>query len=376
MLNKLKKIGMVLFSLLVTFYIISSFITPFTPNDRTSLTSYLSFAGTIADEYLFENLPNDAVRHYYVSGGGSNNFSGLKATSPVKTIQNAIDKASSSSYTKQHAVIHLLPEFSAANTLYKFGNYVGGDTIATASVTSGYERLLNATIYIYRSNIHFVAEGPLGSVVIKPDVPAEAGVVSIKAGMSNISFHGIVFDMTTAANEAIQSRASTYNLHIKNCRFILGVDVVDLDGGLALDCIIENCEFYGLSSSADGSYISIAPVRGRIVNNLIIHSSVTSSTSAMIEFAVTGNTGYCLVENNKIHGGDASGGVNQCEHGIELIGTGGHEDHVLIVGNYVAATKDTLIVAGGDDDVLIANFTNAGATGASNVALDLTHIKY
>lgn len=333
------------------------------PGAHESLLGTMLAGGLDSKTYLFPFWDQKNVEHFWVSGEGNDQNHGQSPTAPLLKIQRAIDLAS----TLKTTIVHLIGSFSAAGTKRDHDD----DAIHSASVTTGNQRLINTECYIYKSDIHFIGEGPLGYTVIKPGAALTAGIFAIKTGLARISFQNIVLDMTTAANEAIYAVGTVDDLHIIGNRFIVGLDVIDLDQGLCKDAIIAGNEFFGLSA-ANGDYISIAPIRGKIVGNYIYHNSANASTGYMIGLANTASSGFCVIEDNILHGGDITAGTNIMALGIAVVGA--NSKYNVIRNNSIFGATD-YISDGGTDCTLIGNNTEAGGTDATNIATDLTHIK-
>ena len=254
--------------------------------------------GDVFDGWNF--MPSTWKEEFWVSPGGSNSNHGQDKEHPLLTMQKAIDLASTTKFTR----IHLVPYLSSANTIADFDD----DAVAAASVTTGNERLINAWVYIYKSNIQFVGHGIFGNTIIKPAAAASAGIFAIKTAMAGISFKNIDFDATTAAAGHIVTAGTVDTMMIENCRFNLGTVQLDLDAGLATDVYIKNCTLINMDT--DG--IAIAGVRGGIYNTMIgidtylaaggkITSGITlTNTAGSIGFTINGVV---------IHGGD-DGGTN------------------------------------------------------------------
>ena len=345
-----------------------------------SLISEFNMSGPTAHKYRLGNLlasigsppgipnssyfPDTWVEHLYVSPGGDNGNSGLTPGLPVHTIQEAIDKAS----TTKHTVIHLLPSFKAtatgalvADTIADFDD----DAVAAATVTTGDQRLINAWVYIYKSNIHIVGEGIVGSVNIKPAAAASAGIFAIKTGMKNISFHNLFFDATTAAAGIITTGATGVitNLHIKNCRFYLGTIQVDLDTGLVTNVVIENCEFIDMGGGAGTYGLTIAPVYGGIYNcifKITKRAGAGGKTAALINVANTSGVKGFEIVGNILCGGDDGGSHDVAAIGIYIVGT--NVINCIIEDNRIFACDDPIDNNGGAGDTMIGggNFTPDG----------------
>ena len=308
--------------------------------------------------------PDTLVEHLYVCAAtGNDQFNGKSPLTPKLKIQAAIDAAS----TTKHTIIHLLTSFSAANTIYDFDDE---GTIPTVAVTSGNERAVGAANYLYKSNLHFVGEGPPGSIVIKPAAAASAGIIAIKTGMANISFSNIAFDATTAAAASIKTSGTVVNLTIENCTFKLGTVQLDLDAGIITNPVIINNEFW----DADTDFIAIAPLKGLIGENYIgfsVYLAAGGKITSGITFANTSGTGGTRIVNNHIQGGDDAGTNDVIATGILLAGT--NTKAASIIGNVISNCDDQ-INDGGTDTLIALNFSEAGGTDATNVATDLTHL--
>ena len=303
------------------------------------------------------------IEHIFVSPQGNDANSGYTPKRALLTIQKAIDKAS----TTKHTVVHLMPKFSAANTIDSFTD----ESVAAASVASGNERLINAAIYIYKSNMYFVGEGPSGSVKIAPPAACSAGIVAIKDGMANISFFNVAFDATTAAFASIKSRGEVENLTIQNCTFKLGTIQLDLDADVITNPVIVDNEFW----DADTDFLTIAPSKGIISDNNIgfsVYLSAGGKITSGITLANTAGTGGTRIKDNVIQGGDDGGTNDVITDGILIAGS--HTRAASIIGNIIANCDDQ-IDDSGTDTLIANNFSEAGGTDATDVALDKTHLK-
>lgn len=266
--------------------------------------------GSVFDGWEF--MPEAWKEELWVSPGGFATNNGRDKDHPLLTIQSAIDLASTTKFTR----IHLVPYLSSANTIADFDD----DAVAAASVASGNERLINAWVYIYKSNIQFIGHGVFGNTKVIPAAAASAGIVAIKTGMSNISFKNIDFDATTAAAGHIVTVGTVDTLVLDNCRFNLGTVQLDLDAGLATDCIIKNCTLINMDT--DG--IAIAGVRGGIYNTKIGIDTYLAAggkiTSGITLTNTSGSIGF-TIDGVVIHGGDDGGTNDVITKGIFVGGT-------------------------------------------------------
>jgi len=125
---------------------------------------------------------------------GSDSASGEDIDHPVNTIQHALTLAAAkrtrTGRTYDDYII-LLPT-----------NGVDYDDDA---VSAG---LSNAYVYVNIPNIHIVGAGPIGSVVIKPDAAATAGVINVGASGDRFSLHNVVIDTETALSAAVYLTAA------------------------------------------------------------------------------------------------------------------------------------------------------------------------
>jgi len=250
-------------------------------------------------------LPKNDIEWCFVSPSGYDHQGGGRMNHPLKTIQKAIDLASET----KHTFIFLQADISAADTIDKFDD----DTVGAS--------LANAYINVDKSFTHFIGIGGPGEVLINPGAAATAGIVSLPAGSTGISFNNITFVATTAANAIIKSVSTVSNIKFKDCILKTGTGAttiigLDLDGGLATNVIVEDCEFHDMYSG-----ITIAPVLGRISNCKIIVGTPGAGTAGIgITIANTSGTKGIIMEKVLINGGTA-GGANNYTIGIHVVGS-------------------------------------------------------
>jgi len=293
------------------------------------------------------------------AANGNDNNSGESLSNPVQTIQRAL--------------YNITQKRTAAGLTYDYDEYIfllptqgvdyDDDTVSNTSIGG----LANAYVYVNEPNIHIIGAGPLGSVIIKPDAAATAGVFNI--GTSGERFHlsNVVINTASALSAAVKFGATGGVFPvIENCIFDLvgttgptGVGI-DMDSGKCSSPIIRNNVFYMgtlIKAAIIAEVQDATPFGGLIEDNRFISVINGAGTGVADVINVKDGTGL-IINNNVIHGGDTGTTYNATD-GVDI------DSGVVnaIISNCCISGCDNPIIDGGTDCDIVNNFTADGEGG-------------
>lgn len=287
---------------------------------------------------------------------GDDNAGGRDIWTPVKTIQQAIylitkKRTANSKYYDEF--IYLLPT-----------NAIDYDDDTVGNTAKG--GLANTYVYINTPNIHIIGAGPLGSVVIKPDEAATAGVFNIGASGDRFHLSNVIINTATAQSAAIKLTAAANFPIIENVVFDLvgaagplGVGI-DGDNGKVSYPIIRNCTFYMGTLLLAGIIIKVqdATPFGGLIEKCDFLSVINGADTPVVDVInVKDGTGLIIRECN-IHGGDTGTAYNAAD-GIDI---DAGVLNTLVTRNSISGC-DALITDGGTDTDSVFNWTADGEGG-------------
>lgn len=266
-----------------------------------------------------------------LSGSDTANV-GYKFDSPFQTIQAAVDAAGNGTDGEGDVIF-----LQSGN-----GTDYDDDTVGAS--------LSNAYVYINKSDLHIVGLGPPGSVIIKPDAAATAGIFNLGANADRVSFHNLTIDTTTAQSGGIVTTSGTHYPLIENCIFNLvgaagplGVGI-DFDAAAVTLPTIKNCTFHLGTLIIAAIRMKCGTTGGLIQDCRIISTLNGSGTPCVDGINVKAGTGL-VIDRCHIHGGDAGTAYNMVD-GIDIdagcIST-------IITGPCYIGNCDNGVVDGGTD---------------------------